>query len=65
MGERWRTGARCGLAALVALALGAGVMAPTATAAAVSTPAEPPGPVAGWSTTEGTDGRVYIADGQG
>jgi endoglycosylceramidase len=64
-GERGRIGARRGLAALVALGLGAGIVAPTATAAAVSAPAEPPGPVAGWSTTEGTDGRVYIADGQG
>ena len=27
--------------------------------------AQAPGPVAGWSTTEGTDGRVYIADDQG
>ncbi len=27
--------------------------------------AQAPGPVAGWSTTEGTDGRVYIADEQG
>jgi endoglycosylceramidase len=64
-GERGRTGARRGLAALVALGLGAGIVAPTATAAAVSAPAEPPGPVAGWSTTEGTDGRIYIADQRG
>jgi len=28
-------------------------------------PIAAPGPVAGWSTTEGTDGRVYIADEQG
>ncbi len=45
------------------MAVGAG--AATVGAAASPAGAQDPGPVAGWSTTEGTDGRVYIADEQG
>lgn len=33
--------------------------------APIAVDAEPAGPVAGWTTTTGTDGRVYIADEQG
>lgn len=48
----------------VLLALGALLIAGAPAAGAeVETPL--PGPVAGWSTTTGTDGRVYIADEQG
>ena len=57
---RGRAGAvRCTLA--LALAVGAATVGPAPEPAA----AQAPGQVAGWSTTEGTDGRVYIADEQG
>ena len=46
------------VAAMVLAAVGATTTRPAGAQA-------PPGPVAGWSTTEGTDGRVYIADDQG
>lgn len=56
---------RAGLAAvacLVGLVVNGVAVEPST---AEATPSEAPGPVAGWSTTEGTDGRVYIADEQG
>jgi endoglycosylceramidase len=66
-----RTRARRGSPA-VAVAVAAAILAATLTVGATgATPTaaqpapQPPGPVAGWSTTEGTDGRVYIADDQG
>ncbi len=48
------------LAAAVALLAATAVFAPAA-----GVPSLLPGPVAAWSTTVGTDGRVYLADTQG
>jgi len=50
---RYWLGAVCTLAVLAVAFPGAGASA------------APPGPVAGWGTTTGTDGRVYIADADG
>ncbi|MEO6988536.1 MAG: cellulase family glycosylhydrolase, partial [Aquihabitans sp.] len=58
--RRGRLTKRVAAAAVSALVIG-GTMAPTATHAESS----PTGPVPDWSTTTGTDGRVYIADSIG
>ena len=50
--------------ASIAVAAGLFVVQPTMSAGA-ATGATDPGPVARWSTTKGTDGRVYIADANG
>lgn len=50
--------------ALVAVLATAAALVPSATAAPATLPTSA-GPVSSWTTTSGTDGRVYVADAQG